>query len=165
MSLWKRLQDRVVQHRLDDEAYHAKALAEINQGMRRDGLWAKALAKTGNSETAKAEYLRLLVVALKDQDYIAARTGASHPVQPQVAIAHSPLPSLPERGGALGRRLLFALLFVVSITIIAFTLVIVLTGDKQAWSIWHWLITVGWLWLWLRASRRAFREVRNTSAA
>ena len=34
MSFWKSLKDNAVRNRLDDEAFHASAMREINQGIR-----------------------------------------------------------------------------------------------------------------------------------
>ena len=80
MVLWKNIKDRAVLDRAQDEAYHAAALEEVRSGHRRDGLWAKAIIESGGDEVrAKIAYLRLLVVALRDEDYLAVRVEELHP--------------------------------------------------------------------------------------
>lgn len=77
MSLWKTVQDTSVIGRARDEALHAAALQELRSGRRRDGLWAKALIEAkGESAHTEAVYLRLLVVALRDEMYISSRAVA-----------------------------------------------------------------------------------------
>lgn len=54
--------------RLLEETLYAEALREIENGVRRDGLWARAVAKSGgNQESAKALYIDLRVQALRDE--------------------------------------------------------------------------------------------------
>ncbi|WP_256646496.1 hypothetical protein [Thermomonas paludicola] len=80
MTLWKSIKDRAALDRLQDEAYHAAAVDEISSGQRRDGLWAKAIIESGGDEVrAKVAYLRLLVVALRDEHYLATRVAELHP--------------------------------------------------------------------------------------
>jgi len=74
MNLWSSIRDAFVIGRKDDEVLYARALQEIEAGIRRHGLWAKALATTGgNEDRAKAEYIKLVVKALRDQRYVEAR--------------------------------------------------------------------------------------------
>ena len=74
MSIWNRGKDNAALARLQDEADHAAAVREIECGKRRDGLWAKAIIESGGDETtAKIAYLRLMVVSIRDERYLAAR--------------------------------------------------------------------------------------------
>lgn len=74
MSLWSSFRDAIVIGRKDDEALYAQALQEIEAGIRRHGLWAKALANAeGNEDRAKAEYIKLVVKDLRDQRYVEVR--------------------------------------------------------------------------------------------
>ena len=57
-----------ISSRLVEEELYAEALRELEQGIRRDGLWAKAFAKSeGNEEKAKALYIELRVQAYRDE--------------------------------------------------------------------------------------------------
>ena len=59
---------RGVLSRINDENLFAEALREVENGIRRDGLWAMALADSGmNQDAAKAKYLKLRVRALRDE--------------------------------------------------------------------------------------------------
>jgi hypothetical protein len=74
MTIWKKVQDKIVLTRLEEEALHAVALEHYESGERRKGLWAKALIESeGNLTKAEAIYLRLLVTAMKDELYISGR--------------------------------------------------------------------------------------------
>ncbi len=54
--------------RVNDEKYYAEVLREMNSGIRRDGIWAKALADSEYDEKkAKARYIKLRVQSLKDE--------------------------------------------------------------------------------------------------
>ena len=56
------------ENRLKDEAIFAFVLAEMEGGVRRDGLWAKALAESKFEEGAtKACYMKLRVQSIKDE--------------------------------------------------------------------------------------------------
>lgn len=74
MNFWKSIKDVLVLRRKEDEALHAQVLHEIEQGIRRNGLWAKALASVGgNEDRAKAEYISLVVQDLRDLRYVESR--------------------------------------------------------------------------------------------
>lgn len=61
----------LVSRRIQDEQLYAHALAEVDAGRRRPGLWAKAYAQaSGSLDKAKAIYLDLLVQRLKDELFI-----------------------------------------------------------------------------------------------
>lgn len=54
--------------RLLDEELYARAFKEIEQGFRRDGLWAKAFADgEGDEARAKALYVQYRVQSFKDE--------------------------------------------------------------------------------------------------
>lgn len=56
------------QRRLIEEALYAQVAEEIGAGVRREGLWAKAVAECGGSaELARARYIRLRVQSLFDE--------------------------------------------------------------------------------------------------
>jgi len=75
MGILDNLKDQLAASRLEEERYYQAALAEIENGERRPGLWAKALANSsGDEAAAKSEYLKLLVQRLKDEAHIEKRT-------------------------------------------------------------------------------------------
>ncbi|HGM8087223.1 TPA: hypothetical protein ACKP9S_003594 [Pseudomonas aeruginosa] len=68
------LKDRAVNKRLLERKYHELALKEIHSGKRRPDLMAQAIANSkANPAGVEGEYLSLLVMALKDEDYIVSR--------------------------------------------------------------------------------------------
>jgi hypothetical protein len=74
IMIWKFIKDKVILDRIHDEEVHAAAMNEIKSGRRRDGLWTKAIIEaSGSEEHAKISYMRLLVVAIRDDAYIAQR--------------------------------------------------------------------------------------------
>ena len=80
MAIWTSIKDKAALSRVEDEAIHAAAMNEINSGRRRDGLWTKAIIECGGNETAaKIAYLKLLVVAIKDDVYLARRAEELRP--------------------------------------------------------------------------------------
>jgi hypothetical protein len=61
--------------RITEEALYAEALREIEAGIRRDGLWAKALAESGmDPQDARGKYLKLRVQSLRDELELAAHS-------------------------------------------------------------------------------------------
>jgi hypothetical protein len=51
-----------------EELLHAMVMREMQQGIRRDGLWAQALAETGaDPQKAQAAYIRLRVATLRQE--------------------------------------------------------------------------------------------------
>ena len=68
MSIFDDIIGKNADDRLAEEMLYAEAMSEIEQGLRRDGLWGKALADgEGNQEKAKGLYLKYRVQALKDE--------------------------------------------------------------------------------------------------
>jgi len=54
--------------RVDEEMLYAEALREMEDGLRRDGLWAKALVECNMRQSdAQASYLKLRVQSLRDE--------------------------------------------------------------------------------------------------
>ena len=106
--VWKLLKDKIVLDRVRDAAFHDAAIEEIASGVRRQGLWAKALIEAhGDERTAKMVYVKLLVVALKDEAYIADRVRKnSPPPVPRATPQPPPQPSdRPERTGFTSEQL------------------------------------------------------------
>lgn len=74
MSILRKIQDRSVAIRIQEEALYEAAMQSYEDGEIRKGLWAKALIESGgDSSKAESIYLRLLVAALKDELYVASR--------------------------------------------------------------------------------------------
>jgi hypothetical protein len=75
MGFWSNTQDRLVVGRKVEEQLYSQALNELESGVRRDGLWAKALAASeGDDARAKAQYISLVVQALKDETHMQKRS-------------------------------------------------------------------------------------------
>ncbi len=65
--------------RITEEMLYAEALREVEQGIRRDGLWAKALAQSNmRQEDAQALYLKLRVQSLRDEIELVAQQAERH---------------------------------------------------------------------------------------
>ena len=74
MSIFNNLMKSRAESRLTEEMIYAQVLEEIQNGIRRDGLWAKALAESNMDEnSAKARYLILRVQSIKDEIEILER--------------------------------------------------------------------------------------------
>lgn len=62
-----------VRHRKTEEQLLANVVKEIEAGVRRDGLWAKALVSAKGDETkAKVEYIQLRVQSILDDEMLEA---------------------------------------------------------------------------------------------
>lgn len=67
MSLFDKFKKRAVFNRKTDEAIYSAVAQEMENGIKNNGLWLKALEQAqGNSEKQVAEYIRLRVQSLKD---------------------------------------------------------------------------------------------------
>ena len=76
MSFWKKVKQTAIVDRLVEEKLYAQVLREIESGLRRDGLWAKAFQKShGNEQKAKALYYEYRIQSIKDEAEIAAMYG------------------------------------------------------------------------------------------
>lgn len=72
MSIWKKTRRAAAIGRLQEEELYAQAHREIERGIRRDGLWAKALQRAhGREHEAKALYIQYRVQSLKDEAELA----------------------------------------------------------------------------------------------
>ena len=68
MKIFDKFSVSAAASRLNDEALYAFVSEEIEKGIKRDGLWIKALADAkGNESIAKANYIKLRVQSLKDE--------------------------------------------------------------------------------------------------
>ena len=68
MSIFDDIIGKNADDRLAEEMLYAEAMREIEQGIRRDGLWGKAIADSeGDDKKAKGLYLKYRVQALKDE--------------------------------------------------------------------------------------------------
>lgn len=62
------IKQKIINTRLHEEKLYEHVYEEVKQGIRRDGLWAKALASSeGNEAKAKSLYLQLRVQSLADE--------------------------------------------------------------------------------------------------
>ncbi len=60
--------------KFEDESEYDEAVLELSSGKLRAGLWAKALAESeGDSDRAKAKYLKYRVALIKEERQVAAR--------------------------------------------------------------------------------------------
>ena len=77
-------------YRVSEEALYAEALREMESGLRRDGIWAKALADSNmDREIAAARYIKLRVKSLKDEVVLAiveAKNAQTFAKQTQLRI-------------------------------------------------------------------------------
>lgn len=72
MSFWKKAKQIAIVNRLVEEKIYEQVFREIESGLRRDGLWAKALQESrGNEQEAKALYIKFRVQSIKDEAEIA----------------------------------------------------------------------------------------------
>lgn len=71
VSIYKKLKNAAILAKKEEESLYAHALQEMEQGHRRDGIWAKALSEAkGNSELAKSIYIKRVVESIKDDKHI-----------------------------------------------------------------------------------------------
>jgi hypothetical protein len=85
MSLIDDLREFGARKRITEEMLYAEVLREIETGLRRDGLWAKALAQSNMQEgPAQARYIELRVQALRDEiALVATEQDTSHDEGPK----------------------------------------------------------------------------------
>lgn len=73
MNIFKDISTKSAAYRIYEEELYSAALKELEQGYRRDGLWAKALEKSDfNTDKAKAIYIGLRVQSMKDEKTLAS---------------------------------------------------------------------------------------------
>jgi hypothetical protein len=74
MSWLNKIKYDAISSRLLDENIYAQVLSEIENGQRRDGLWAKALANSdGSNEKAKSIYIKYRADSIRDEIALAAK--------------------------------------------------------------------------------------------
>jgi len=83
MKIFDKFSVSAAASRLNDETLYAFVSEEIEKGIKRDGLWIKAVADAkGNESIAKANYIKLRVQSLKDEASLAkAREAQSQKSQ------------------------------------------------------------------------------------
>lgn len=97
MSWLKLLKLKSAVARLEDESLYAAVYQEIEAGIRREGLWAKAIADSdGHPDKVKALYVRYRAQAIRDEIQIAEsitenalKPLAASPVTYQLTRVHS----------------------------------------------------------------------------
>lgn len=68
MSFWKKTKRSAATKRLFEERIYEQVLLEVESGIRRGGLWAKALQKSlGDESKAKSLYIEYRVQSIKDE--------------------------------------------------------------------------------------------------
>ena len=73
MSILSKLRVKLAEGRRSEEKLYQQVNEEMEQGIIRDGLWTKAIAKSGGDEKrTKAHYITLRVQSLKDESEIEA---------------------------------------------------------------------------------------------
>ncbi len=93
--------------RLAEESLYAAALREIQSGLRRDGIWARALSECSMDQAqAAARYIELRVQAMKDEEVLQHALAAQQELeamQEQVEREEADLPRHPSCGGVIDR--------------------------------------------------------------
>ncbi len=75
--------------RLIEERMYEQVLLEIESGIRRDGLWAKALEKSrGNEKEAKAVYIGLRIQSIKDETEVLSVVSEQHTPTEKTSDSH-----------------------------------------------------------------------------
>ena len=74
--------------RLEEEKLYEAVVQELEKGLRRDGLWAKALANSnGNEEKVKALYIQYRIQSIKDEGVVLKEVLAEATRQAKAAAA------------------------------------------------------------------------------
>jgi hypothetical protein len=93
--------------RLTEEAFYAEALRELESGMRRDGIWAMAMAESDMDQgRAGARYIKLRVQSLKDEMTLQLSAAANAEQQRTARAkveADAEAPRHPGCGGVITR--------------------------------------------------------------
>lgn len=109
MSFWKKIKQNAMLGRLVEEKLYEQVLREIESGIRRDGLWAKAIQNSnGNDQEAKALYIRYRVQSLKDEIDISNAIGGiasrreieSSDASPEISVTGNPIDVYDKNGGS-----------------------------------------------------------------
>ena len=89
--------------RLLEEAFYAEALREIESGMRRDGIWAMAMAESDMDQgRAAAKYIKLRVQSLKDEAALRIEAAAAQEKLNAKRIADAADADAPKHAGCGG---------------------------------------------------------------
>jgi len=113
MSLTEQIKRRIGFDSTKDEVYYLKVVHELEAGIKREGLWAKALAESdGDSDKAHAKYIRLRALSLKEEDARTPKTTSQSPQQ--TAPSQSPQTTAPSTES------LFPIWITVAIVIVLF---------------------------------------------
>jgi hypothetical protein len=107
MGLFDNLKSEDAVSRLNEEALYAEALREIESGLRRDGIWAMAMAQS-DMDTAKAaaRYIKLRVQSLKDElmlQHQAAMQAEEQEQKRRIAQMEADATKHPNCGGMIVR--------------------------------------------------------------
>ncbi|WP_444891211.1 hypothetical protein [Microbulbifer sp. DLAB2-AA] len=79
--------------RIVEEQLYEIVVEELAQGLRRNGLWAKAVANAnGQDEKAKALYIQYRVQSLKDELELARQASKAQQPPPQSAFTNNATP-------------------------------------------------------------------------
>ena len=97
MGMFDRFRTQSAVSRLAEEALYAEAMREIESGIRRDGIWAMALAEANMDQSkAAARYIKLRVQSLKDEIDLTQKVDdarAAHELKiRQAELDEGPLP-------------------------------------------------------------------------
>jgi hypothetical protein len=72
MTIFDEVRAKGAKFRLTEELLYAEVMREMESGLRRDGLWAKALTESNfNESEAKAKYIKLRIQSLRDELVVA----------------------------------------------------------------------------------------------
>jgi len=86
--MFKKIKSRLAIDRLSEELLYEKVLGELQSGIKRPGIWGKALADSnGDEDVAYSLYLKYRVQSLKDESEIA---GIIADELPEIAV-HKPV--------------------------------------------------------------------------
>ncbi len=90
MDIFKKLKLSAAEQRLREEALYQEALREVELGLRRDGLWAKAVANAnGDASLAKSLYLKYRVQSMLDEALILSELSDARPASNVQAQEHT----------------------------------------------------------------------------
>jgi len=94
MSFWKKVKLSAAADRLVEEKLYAEVLRELESGVRRDGLWAKALQNSqGDEQKANALYIGYRLQSIKDEAEISAVLIEQYEVENTKTYAKLNLPN------------------------------------------------------------------------
>ena len=103
MGVFDNLRTQSAADRLAEEALYAQALREVESGVRRDGIWAKALVEADMDQTkAAAKYISMRVQALKDEAIVQREMNQLRAQQEEVRRLEAAEADLPRHGNGCG---------------------------------------------------------------